>query len=240
MNSAARQTTGTSDPTYNLISVAYHSLQGAENYEKYAQDAQQEGDQELTDSSRRARALRVRCDRQIGDDARTPFGQSMLPTPTFNAAPRDLVHQLAPGIGLLKDARFPELRRKVEIDMAGNEDDRQRGVRGVNGSSEITSSHFRHRKICKNEIDRGLVAAHEPSRTLSMILTHRSPPSRELSCELGRVGGSRPLCRGAERVRSWVGSHHSALAATVIDRKRKLTGFKITDVADCRIAEILL
>ncbi|MDB5409936.1 MAG: hypothetical protein JWL84_4848 [Rhodospirillales bacterium] len=168
MNSAARQTTGTSDPTYNLISVAYHSLQGAENYEKYAQDAQQEGDQELTDSSRRARALRVRCDRQIGDDARTPFGQSMLPTPTFNAAPRDLVHQLAPGIGLLKDARFPELRRKVEIDMAGNEDDRQRGVRGVNGSSEITSSHFRHRKICKNEIDHNS-ARDQPKRFPSTL-----------------------------------------------------------------------
>jgi rubrerythrin len=31
--------TGTSNPTYNLVSVLYHALQGAENYEKYASDA---------------------------------------------------------------------------------------------------------------------------------------------------------------------------------------------------------
>jgi hypothetical protein len=31
--------TGTSTPTYNLVSVLYHALQGAENYEKYANDA---------------------------------------------------------------------------------------------------------------------------------------------------------------------------------------------------------
>ncbi len=37
--------TGTSDPTYNLISVLYHALQGAELYHRYERDAQ--GDQEL-------------------------------------------------------------------------------------------------------------------------------------------------------------------------------------------------
>ena len=31
--------TGTNDPTFNLISVLYHALQGAETYEKYASDA---------------------------------------------------------------------------------------------------------------------------------------------------------------------------------------------------------
>ena len=38
-------TTGTKDATYNLVSVLYHALQGAENYEKYANDAG--SDQEL-------------------------------------------------------------------------------------------------------------------------------------------------------------------------------------------------
>jgi rubrerythrin len=38
--------TGTRDTTYNLISVAYHALQGAENYSLYAQDAQQNGNSE--------------------------------------------------------------------------------------------------------------------------------------------------------------------------------------------------
>jgi rubrerythrin len=38
--------TGTRDTTYDLISVIYHQLQGAETYETYVQDAQDEGDQE--------------------------------------------------------------------------------------------------------------------------------------------------------------------------------------------------
>ena len=39
------QTSGTDDATYNLVSVLYHALQGAELYEEYASDA--EADQEL-------------------------------------------------------------------------------------------------------------------------------------------------------------------------------------------------
>jgi hypothetical protein len=31
--------TGTNDPTYNLVSVLYHALQGADLYVKYASDA---------------------------------------------------------------------------------------------------------------------------------------------------------------------------------------------------------
>lgn len=37
--------TGTGDSTYDLVSVLYHCLQGAEMYEVYAADA--EGDDEL-------------------------------------------------------------------------------------------------------------------------------------------------------------------------------------------------
>ena len=53
--------TGTSDATYNLISVAYHALQGAENYERYAQDAQQQGDQELASFFRNAQEQARQC-----------------------------------------------------------------------------------------------------------------------------------------------------------------------------------
>lgn len=38
----ANSNTGTDDATYDLISVAYHALQGAENCAKYEKDA--EGD----------------------------------------------------------------------------------------------------------------------------------------------------------------------------------------------------
>ena len=39
--------TGTSDVTYNLISILYHALQGGETYAMYARDAQHTGDHEL-------------------------------------------------------------------------------------------------------------------------------------------------------------------------------------------------
>lgn len=37
----------TPDTTYNLISVMYHTLQGCQTYEQYAQDAEQDGQQEI-------------------------------------------------------------------------------------------------------------------------------------------------------------------------------------------------
>jgi rubrerythrin len=43
----ANESTGTRDETFNLISVLYHALQGAETYQQYIQDAEQRGDQEL-------------------------------------------------------------------------------------------------------------------------------------------------------------------------------------------------
>ena len=39
--------TGTRDVTYNLVSVMYHALQGAENYSLYANDAEQAGEKDL-------------------------------------------------------------------------------------------------------------------------------------------------------------------------------------------------
>ena len=38
---------GTSDVSYNLISVIYHALQGAETYGIYANDAEQDGNAQL-------------------------------------------------------------------------------------------------------------------------------------------------------------------------------------------------
>ena len=41
--------TGTTDQTYDVISVIYHALNGAETYEQYVRDGESEGDEELTD-----------------------------------------------------------------------------------------------------------------------------------------------------------------------------------------------
>jgi hypothetical protein len=43
------QETGTRDITYDLISVAYHALQGAETYGMYARDAHGVNDTELAE-----------------------------------------------------------------------------------------------------------------------------------------------------------------------------------------------
>ncbi len=40
-------TPGMQDAIYDLISVMYHALQGAETYYLYAQDAEESGDMEL-------------------------------------------------------------------------------------------------------------------------------------------------------------------------------------------------
>jgi rubrerythrin len=42
-----REITGTGDVNYDLVSVLYHSLQGAETYEFFESDAEEAGDQEL-------------------------------------------------------------------------------------------------------------------------------------------------------------------------------------------------
>jgi hypothetical protein len=39
--------TGTGDVTYDLVSVLYHALQGAETYAMYVEDAEETGDREL-------------------------------------------------------------------------------------------------------------------------------------------------------------------------------------------------
>lgn len=39
--------TGISNDTYNLTSVLYHALQGAETYDRYIRDAEQQNDQDL-------------------------------------------------------------------------------------------------------------------------------------------------------------------------------------------------
>lgn len=40
--------TGTSDVTFDLVSILYHALQGAETYDRYIKDAERGGDSELT------------------------------------------------------------------------------------------------------------------------------------------------------------------------------------------------
>ncbi len=42
-----QSSTGTSNQYYNLVSIMYHALQGAQTYDTYIKDAEQSGDSEL-------------------------------------------------------------------------------------------------------------------------------------------------------------------------------------------------
>ena len=53
---SAEQAPGTQDATYNLVSVLYHALHGAETYRQYVQDAEQASDQELVQFFRAVQA----------------------------------------------------------------------------------------------------------------------------------------------------------------------------------------
>jgi hypothetical protein len=44
---AGENVTGVRDEHYNLVSILYHALQGAETYSTYISDAEGAGDQEL-------------------------------------------------------------------------------------------------------------------------------------------------------------------------------------------------
>jgi rubrerythrin len=47
MAQASTGNTGTRDVTYNLVSILYHALQGAETYDQYISDAEQNNDKDL-------------------------------------------------------------------------------------------------------------------------------------------------------------------------------------------------
>jgi rubrerythrin len=47
MAQASTGNTGTTDVTYNLVSILYHALQGAETYDQYISDAEQRNDKDL-------------------------------------------------------------------------------------------------------------------------------------------------------------------------------------------------
>jgi hypothetical protein len=55
----SKANTGTQDTLYNLLSILYHALQGAETYEKYINDAEQNGDSELAQFFRDVRDQNV-------------------------------------------------------------------------------------------------------------------------------------------------------------------------------------
>lgn len=56
-----RVSTNTSDKHYDLVSVLYHALEGAQTYAQYAEDAGREGDQELAQFFVQVQQSQISC-----------------------------------------------------------------------------------------------------------------------------------------------------------------------------------
>jgi hypothetical protein len=69
----AERMTGTQDVHYNLISVLYHTLQGAETSTQYVSDAEESGDEELARFFRDVQEE----DRRRAERAKTLLGQRL-------------------------------------------------------------------------------------------------------------------------------------------------------------------
>jgi hypothetical protein len=69
----SEHTTGTRDEQYNVISILYHALQGAETCATYVQDAEQAGDQDLVQFFRDVQGTY----RQLADRGKTLLRQRL-------------------------------------------------------------------------------------------------------------------------------------------------------------------
>jgi hypothetical protein len=76
------QTTGTRDEHYNLVSVLYRALQGAENCDRYAADAEVTGDERLAEFFREAQVMQA----QLAERSKELLGIPESP-PEFGATP---------------------------------------------------------------------------------------------------------------------------------------------------------
>ena len=96
------QITGTRDEQYNLISVLYHALHGAENCEMYAIDAEAAGEIELADFFRGAQERQT----QLAERAKSLLGMLEVPPepgvapdlpPEGGLTPGDMAGGIPPG-----------------------------------------------------------------------------------------------------------------------------------------------
>jgi hypothetical protein len=76
------QTTGTRDEHYNLISILYHALHGAENCDRYASDAEAAGDERLAAFFRDTQTMQT----QVAEQAKGLLG-ILEPPPEFGVTP---------------------------------------------------------------------------------------------------------------------------------------------------------
>jgi hypothetical protein len=77
-----QQTTGTRDEQYNLVSVLYHALNGADTCDRYALDAETAGDERLAAFFKETQVMQS----QIAERAKGLLG-ILEPPPEFGTSP---------------------------------------------------------------------------------------------------------------------------------------------------------
>ena len=104
------RTTGTRDEHYNLVSVLYHALHGAENSDRYAADAEAAGDERLAAFFRETQVMHTRVAErakgllgileppmEFGVPPEAISGGTQPPTPVNEISPRPSVPGTPPG-----------------------------------------------------------------------------------------------------------------------------------------------
>src|SRR5215203_5696114 len=108
------RSTGTRDEHYNLVSVLYHALQGAENCDRYAADAELTGDEHLVEFFRDAQAMQA----QLAERSKELLGILETP-PEFGATPGGVPPgaEVPPGVatGDLPPRAGPEVPPKSDV-----------------------------------------------------------------------------------------------------------------------------
>lgn len=75
---AHRVSTNTPDKDYDLISVIYHALEGAQTYAQYVEDASSVGDTELTQFFLQTQQSQISCADRAKQLLSQRLGQSVL------------------------------------------------------------------------------------------------------------------------------------------------------------------
>jgi rubrerythrin len=149
---SGERATGTPNTIYDLSSVLFHALQGGASYDKYIEDAEREGDEELTEFFRRVREE----DRDRAAEARLLLAQRTPPV----AGAEDTVTGVEENEGSELD-----VSPGTKLSIACRTPSRGRGVflRGMRG--EKTSSPRYRTKVSSGR----------RRRFRSMLRGHRNP-----------------------------------------------------------------
>jgi hypothetical protein len=114
------RTTGTRDEHYNLVSVLYHVLHGAENCDRYASDAEIAGDERLAAFFREAQGLQTQLAERAKGMLGIPGGTSR--PDAFDVPPEGMVARDAPPGAPLEDDVPPRPGPEVPPGDAGRPD----------------------------------------------------------------------------------------------------------------------